>query len=228
MDDKDAGKGSKESQIEAPDRLVEGQNFYDQFPFTESIALASLSYNIPESELRFTLTHLARAGLSPFFNKVDEENLEARRQRLEELFETRKNIANIIPRHAKKTEVANIANFPNLHHAMRAIVTKLDQHPMWDKYIDDRMRVLSPSEYKVDGTFFTQKNQPEMARSYLSWSDDRTARKARIAELRNSKGLETVEIEKIFAEESTRDPIGDVRPGGNLLKYRARSKKLHM
>ena len=208
--DKEVGEAPGQGRIiEGPERLAEGDNFYNQFPFNEIFDSVSLAYALPKDPLRYALTLIARQELKPYFNDEDPNR---RENRLSQILATRESLARVLPRHSSY-KLGDSQNIPNLHSAMRRVVTELDQYPQWDQYIDDRMEALI-GEYKADGTFFTRKKRPEMARSYLSWVQGRSARQQRITSLSQLAQKYSISevLDETFPQDRTGASLGDVLP----------------
>lgn len=205
-------QGIQEWFLDEPVRLAQGTNLYDQFPFKEII---EVSYGIPEPDLRYTLTYLARDVLQPYFNNNDDTG---RGQCLRQVFDTRESVGKVLPYFGKKYDVSDREQYPNLHKAMGTIVSELDIWNMWDSYVVDRLNALS-GEYKTDGSFYTRKNRPEMAKSFLSWRQGKLNRHSRIGELQIAAILDDT-----FSQNRPQGNWTDQVPSGQNVRWKFRGE----
>lgn len=151
----ETNEASKVIELEAPEFLETGQNFFDQAPFVDIIEKTSQATAITQENLRPFLRSCAQTG-------ADHESVTTSSQELSEKMRNAQYdpyMQNLNPREPGKVK--------EYRQAIQIMGTELANFPSWHEYIVTQC--VGSSNYKNDGSYFEKAHGVPPIESYAKW-----------------------------------------------------------
>lgn len=173
MEPKDASQ-AQYIELESPESLARGQDFYDQPPFNDVLQVVSNSSNLPEEVIGYILTRLAKQYRDRSFNAgspiKDSQELSRKMREydihVDDIQAIRGSIRRLRSMRAKLP-------LKDALQAIQQLGIQLEQFPLWAEYVDAN---LASGIYRSDGTFYQNCLAKSFAESYASWITHRLQR----------------------------------------------------
>lgn len=181
-------------EIEAPEYLEEGQNFYDQPPFNQVLGKVSTQSPLELAKLRTILTSAARK-IPLLFEEVPKTPVEESAN-WEKSIRHNHSLKRGLRNHLRELGLKSQEEIEQYFDALIHLAIDLRDYPFWHDYISNQSQ-----DYLLDGTPFPSKRGfgvkvKVFPKSYASW----VAQKAAAAEMAVLKGIDEIFPQDIGGE----------------------------